>query len=163
MPKVRTIYNPGVAMVYVIKNTRTGETANAATCGIKDVDFKPWRSPKGTPKGQEFFKMKLGSKKDGFKSITFLNSSMQSSCISDDGEWEFIGIRPDGGTIPKLTDPTPINNKKSTVEYAHLSKKVKTSIEKVNNNELNVNKNQIHATIQNEEFVDMTEMNKILN
>jgi hypothetical protein len=162
MPKVRTIYNPGVAMVYVIKNTRTGETATAATCGIKDVDFKPWRSPKGTPKGQEFFKMKLGSKKDGFKSITFLNSSMQNSCLSDDGEWEFTGLRPDGGTIPKLTDPRAVKQK-STIEYAQPSKKVKATIEKVENNKLNVNKNQIHATIENEEFVDMTEMNKILN
>lgn len=163
MPKVRTIYNPGVAMVYVIQNTKTGEQITASTCGIKDVDCKPWRSPKGTPVGKEFFKMKIGSKKDGFNTVTFLNSVIYSTCLSEDGEWEFIGVRPNGGILRKLTDTSPIVKS----EYKNLalinSKRVKSSIEKIKDNNLSVPKTDIHTTIEHEEFVDMDEMNKILN
>jgi len=162
MKNLRTIYNPGVAMVYTILNLRTGELANAATCGIKDVEFKPWRSPKGTPMGKEFFKMKLGSKKEGITIITFLNSNKFSSCISDDGDWEFIGKRPDGGTIPKLSEAPEVKMDISPMSNI-ITKKVKAIIEKVNNNNLSMSHTQIQGTIENEEFVNLDEMNKILN
>lgn len=161
MPKIRTIYNPGVAMVYTIQNLKTGETHVAATCGIKDVEFKPWRSPKGTPAGKEFFKMKLGNKKDGFEIITFLNSSLHSRCLSEDGDWEFTGQRPDGGVLYKLADQPA---KGETEHYIPSnSKRVKISVQNVDNNDLSASPTEIHTTIENEEFVDMEEMNKILN
>jgi hypothetical protein len=101
--KIRTLYNPGVGMRYNIKNTKTGETQVASTLTVRDVDQKPWRSPKGTPAGQEFFKMKLGSKKEGFSFIKFMNSIKNTKCLSEDGQWEFVGERPDGSTIPLLS------------------------------------------------------------
>lgn len=161
MHKIRTIYNPGVAMVYIIQNTKTGELINSSTCGIKDVDFKPWRSPKGTPLGQEFFKVKIGNKRSGFKSITFLNSSIYDKCLSEDGEWEFIGKRPDGGTIRKLID-MPYEVKDVSTKSPLVNNRVISSIEKIQNNNLSLSTNQIHQTIENEEFIDMDEMNKIL-
>lgn len=162
MKNLRTIYNPGVAMVYTILNLITGELVTAATCGIKDVEFKPWRSPKGTPVGKEFFKMKLGSKKEGITIITFLNSSKYPSCISDDGEWEFIGKRPNGGTIPRLSEAPNVKNEELPISDI-ISKKVKAIIEKVNNNNLSMSNTQIQGTIENEEYVNLDEMSKILN
>ena len=162
MRNLRTIYNPGVAMVYTILNLRTGEFVNAATCGIKDVEFKPWRSPKGTPMGKEFFKMKLGSKKEGITIITFLNSNKFASCISDDGDWEFIGKRPDGGVISRLSESPNVKVDLAPASTI-LTKKVKAVIEKIGNNTLSMSPTQIQGTIENEEFVNLDEMNKILN
>lgn len=162
MPKVRTLYNPGVAMVYLIKNTKTDEVVSASTCGIKDVDCKPWRSPKGTPFGKEFFKMKIGTKKKGIKVLTFLNSSIFNTCLTDDGEWEFIGKRPDGGIIPKLTEGVSIQKTPSKESIVNNSKRVKTTIEQINDTRLTMTTTDIQTNIQNEEFVDIDEMNKIL-
>lgn len=101
--KVRTLYNPGVGMRYNVKNLKTNEIEVASTLTVRDVDQKPWRSPKGTPAGQEFFKMKMGSKKEGFVILKFMNSVKNSKCLSEDGNWEFIGERPDGSTVPLLS------------------------------------------------------------
>ncbi len=101
--KIRTLYNPGVGMRYNIKNLKTGSVEIASTLTVRDVDQKPWRSPKGTPAGQEFFKMKLGSKKTGFSVMKFMNSVRNDKCISEDGQWEFVGERPDGSVIPLLS------------------------------------------------------------
>lgn len=166
MPKIRTLFNPGVAMVYLITNLETGEQISAATCGIKDINFKPWRSPKGTPHGKEFFKMKLGSKKDGFTPITFINSSMFDKCVSDDGKWEFTGDRPDGGKIYKLTEQSnrPAPKKKETTEPTNpmLARRVKSVVEKIKDNNLPINKVQMQTAISNEEFVAIDEINSIL-
>jgi hypothetical protein len=167
MPKVRTLYNPGVAMVYCIKNTKTDEVVSASTCGIKDVECAPWRSPKGTPIGKEFFKMKIGTKKKGIKVVTFLNSSQYFRCLSDDGEWEFIGQRSDGGIIPKLTDENAKkaisgNNIPTKESIVTNSKRVKATIEKINDTRLSMSTSDIQTTLQNEEFVDLDEMSKIL-
>jgi hypothetical protein len=162
MHKVRTIFSPGVAMVYTIHNLKTGEDHPAATCGVKDVDCKPWRSPKGTAQGKEFFKMKLGSKKKGFEIITFLNSSLHSQCLSEDGEWEFRGLRPDGGILPRLSNDK--SSKKEVQKYIPINdKKTKAIIQQVDDNKVYATIEEIHNTIENEEFVDMDEMNKILN
>ena len=101
--KIRTLYNPGVGMRYNIRNTVTGLVEVASTLTVRDVDQKPWRSPKGTPAGQEFFKMKLGSKKTGFSVIKFMNSVRNDKCVSEDGQWEFVGERPDGSVVPLLS------------------------------------------------------------
>lgn len=162
MINARTIYNPGVAMVYVIQNTQTGECINASTCGIKDVDFKPWRSPKGTPLGEEFFKMKIGSKKEGISSITFLNSCKYDKCLSTDGIWEFIGKRANGGVIPKLSTLQSKDKNVVTSSIIVIDNRVTSSIDRVKDNNLSLSSNQIHQTIESEEFVDMDEMNKIL-
>ena len=86
--KIRTLYNPGVGMRYNIRNLVTGLIEIASILTVRDVEQKPWRSPKGTPAGQEFFKMKLGSKKTGFTIIKFMNSVRNDKCVSEDGQWE---------------------------------------------------------------------------
>jgi hypothetical protein len=162
MHTIRTIYSPGVAMVYIIHNLKTGEDHKASTCGVKDIECKPWRSPKGTPHGKEFFKMKLGNKKNGFQIITFLNSSIYNQCISEDGEWEFKGIRPDGGILQKVAEVQ--YNKKETPKCVPITdKKTKVIIQNIDDNKVYASIEEIHNTIENEEFVDMDEMNKILN
>jgi hypothetical protein len=104
--------------------------------------------------------MKLGSKSKGFKLITFLNSNRFTKCLSDDGEWEFIGKRPDGGIVPKLVENNKVKKEKPPIKINH--KGVKSVIQKIQGNALDITTTQIHATIENEEFVDMSEMQKIL-
>lgn len=101
--RVRTLYNPGVGMRYNITNVDTGEVIVASTLTVRDVDQKPWRSPKGTENGKEFFKMKIGTKRDGFTYIKFINSIKNEKCLSEDGVWEFNGVRPDGSALPLLS------------------------------------------------------------
>lgn len=110
--KVRTLYNPAVGCRYYIVNRRTGKKFIASTLTVRDKEQKPWRSPKGTPFGQEFFKMKLGSKKEGFEYIIFMNSSMNKECVSDDKKWEFTGESPNGTVIPRLDKEEKIKPKK---------------------------------------------------
>ncbi len=104
MSKIRTVFNPGVGIVYIIENTKTGEKIKASTLTTRDVDQKPWRSPRGTSEGQEFFKMKSGNKKKGFSYYKFMNSIKHETCLSEDGNWLFIGLKPDGVIIPKLIE-----------------------------------------------------------
>lgn len=102
--KVRTLYRTAVGVNYIIKNLKTNEEIVATTLNNRDKDRRPWRSPKGTPPGQEFFWMKLGNSKKGFIYIKFMNSSLNDRCLSDDGVWEFIGRRPNGQILPKLNE-----------------------------------------------------------
>lgn len=104
MSKIRTIYNPGVGIVYIIENTKTGEMIKVSTLTTRDADQKPCRSPMGTPEGREFFKVKSGSKKNGFTYYKFMNSIKCQTCLSEDGLWRFTGMKPDGVAIPKITD-----------------------------------------------------------
>lgn len=113
--KIRTLYNPAVGCQYQIKNLKTDTIHVASTLTVRDADQKPWRSPKGTPQGEEFFKMKIGKKQTGFTYIKFINSSLKTDCISDDGEWEFLAITPDGKQLPKLTDGLPARSNSSKI------------------------------------------------
>lgn len=101
---VRTIYNPKVGCQYIIENVQTGERMVASTLTIRDPEQTPWRSPKSTPPGQEFFKMKSGTKRGGFTYYKFMNSIQNVDCISEDGQWKFIGQRPDGEIVPRVID-----------------------------------------------------------
>jgi hypothetical protein len=104
MSKIRTVYNPGVGISYIIKNSKTGEKIKASTLTTRDADQKPWRSPRGTPEGQEFFKMKSGNKKKGFTYYKFMNSIQHETCLSEDGIWMFTGLKSDGSVIPKISE-----------------------------------------------------------
>jgi hypothetical protein len=130
MSKIRTTYNPGVGIVYIIENTKTGEKIKASTLTTRDADQKPWRSPRGTPEGQEFFKMKSGNKKKGFSYYKFMNSIKHETCLSEDGNWLFTGLKPDGTVIPKLTDI--VKKERTTTELPEIgSNVVRSKVEKV--------------------------------
>lgn len=129
MSKIRTIYNPGVGIVYLIENTKTGEKIKASTLTTRDVDQKPWRSPRGTPDGQEFFKMKSGNKKRGFSYYKFMNSVKNEKCLSEDGNWMFTGLKPDGAVIPKLVDIVKKEKTEDTSETS--SNVVRNTVERV--------------------------------
>ena len=100
-----THFNPALGVKYVIIN-KNGEKKIAKTLGIHDKKYAPIRSQRDTPKGNEFFKMLLDD-----TIIVFNNSLQNSKCLSDGGEWEFVGERPDGSSIEK-------KKKKSSVVIA---------------------------------------------
>lgn len=150
--KARTLYNPGVAMRYVVINTATNEKTYASTLSVRDVTEKPWRTPKGTPKGQEFFKMKMKNS-DGEKVIIkFINSVLHEKCLSEDGMWEFTGARPDGGELPFLTiKHTPLT--KSITEH-------KISVNKV---DLPSIVSVVDHTPSSEDFCNQEELDRLLS
>jgi len=130
MSKIRTTYNPGVGIVYKITNTETGEQIEASTFTTRDADQKPWRSPRGTKEGEEFFKMKSGTKKVGFTYYKFMNSVKNNKCLSSDGKWEFTGLKPNGIIIPKLTEI--VKKEKSKEETQENSRsEIRYKVEKI--------------------------------
>jgi hypothetical protein len=56
----------------------------------------------------------------------------------------------------------PYDVKGTDTQLPIVTNRVTSSIEKTQNNNLSLTTNQIHQTIESEEFVDMDEMNKIL-
>lgn len=128
MSKIRTNYNPGVGIVYIIKNTKTGELIKASTLTTRDDDQKPWRSPRSTIEGQEFFKAKSGSKKKGFTYYKFMNSIKNKQCLSEDGLWLFTGLKPDGTTIPKIIDTIKFDKKSLPTIISNI---VRSKVEKI--------------------------------
>lgn len=111
---IRTLYNPKVGCSYVVVNVNTGERSQGSTLTIRDHDQKPWRSPKSTPSGEEFFKMKSGTKRGGFVYYKFMNSINNPKCLSEDGVWEFIGLRTNGEVLQRVED----SNQESTDEVS---------------------------------------------
>lgn len=152
--RIRTLYNPAVGCKYLIKNTKTGAIESASTLTVRDVDQKPWRSPKGTPVGEEFFKMKIGKKQTGFTYIKFINSALNEKCLSDDGEWEFMAETPDGKKLPKLT----VGQKKSTKKKVTIkAKREKPKKEKKEEKVV-----EIREDIFDTEFIDQATLSEIL-
>lgn len=132
MSKIRTTYNPGVGIAYIITNRKNGETVNISTLSSRDVDQKPWRSPRGTPQGEEFFKAKSGKKKTGFTYYKFMNSVQHVECISDDGVWLFTGQKPDGTILTKLTNI--IKKEKQAVAPVIGNNTVRSLVESIDSN-----------------------------
>jgi hypothetical protein len=104
MQQIRTTFNPGVGIAYLIENVKTSIKIKASTLTSRDPDQRPWRSPANTPEGQEFFKMKSGTKKKGFIYYKFMNSNKLEKCLSEDGNWMFSGERTNGTNTKKQSD-----------------------------------------------------------
>lgn len=151
---IRTLYNPAVGCQYLIKNLETGNIETASTLTIRDVEQKPWRSPKGTPAGEEFFKMKMGKKKTGFTYIKFINSSLCDKCISEDGKWEFLAETPSGKKLPRLSH---VKVSSKTVSSKNNAKK------KVKNTKKEEPAIEIREDIFDNEFVDVDSISDILS
>jgi hypothetical protein len=98
--KPRILFNPKVGMQYYITDVEKNEELICSTLCARDKDQRPYRTPKGTAPGEEFFKVKIGSKKEGgFTIIKLMNSVSLDKCISDCGKYEFTGRRPNGQHI----------------------------------------------------------------
>lgn len=128
MTKIRTTYSPGVGIAYIITNKITGEKKNVSTLSSRDIDQKPWRSPRGTIPGNEFFKAKSGKKKIGFTYFKFMNSNQHPECLSDDGIWLFDGVKLDGTILPKLSE---IVRKEKIIIPEISNKSIRATVEKI--------------------------------
>jgi hypothetical protein len=162
MSKIRTIYNPGVGIVYKITNRKTGEQIEASTLTTRDAEQKPWRSPRGTKEGEEFFKMKSGTKKSGFTYFKFMNSIKNTECLTHDGEWLFTGLKPNGTVIPKLMD---IVKKEKKEEVSEISgNQIRYTVEKIDDtiamSEENI-KEKVES-INTDDFSDLGQLSQLL-
>jgi hypothetical protein len=160
--KIRVAYNPGVGIAYIITNKLTGEKRNVSTLSSRDIEQKPWRSPQGTPHGEEFFKVKSGKKKAGFTYYKFMNSAQLSECLSDDGVWLFSGLKPDGTILPRLD--TIIKKEKTVTEVSEGSSNiVRSTVEKVDNIVMNeeVIKEKVES-ISVDDFSASEQINELL-
>jgi hypothetical protein len=122
-------FNPGVGLCYFITEIKTGKQVRAATLCVRDDDQRPWRSSRSCPDKKMWFKMKIGTKRDGFTYIKFMNSNQHSKCLSEDGVYEFTGLKLNGDFLPRLSE---IPKKK-----------------KVINEETLINNNQVRYKIEN--------------
>jgi hypothetical protein len=94
--KVTTHYNPSLGIRYFVRNTKTDEKIIGKTLSPKNAEHLPVRSNRDTPHGEEFFKMEI----DG-NVHKFMNSIELPNCMSEDGKWEFTGLRPNGKSISR--------------------------------------------------------------
>lgn len=161
MSKIRTIYNPGVGIVYFIKNTKTGEEIEASTLTTRDADQKPWRSPRGTLEGQEFFKMKSGSKKIGFSYYTFMNSIKNDQCLSSDGEWLFTARKPSGNIIQKLVDIIK-KEKVASTESEFSGNQIRYKVDKINTESIPMSDESIKEKINSISTDDFSANDQLL-
>ena len=158
--RTRTIYNPKVGCKYRIRNVQTGEILIGSTLTIRDPDQKPWRSPKDTPQGHEFFKMKTGTKREGFTYYKFMNSNLNGKCLSEDGQWEFVGQTGDGYDINKVNE---LKNKKEETKkiVAHVnSTATSQEVEVV---EEQPTPEDIREDIMNSEYSNASALDKLMN
>jgi hypothetical protein len=89
--KITTHFNPSLGIKYVVKDTKNGSKVIGKTLSPKSKEHLPVRSSRETPVGEEFFKMVIEG--EVFK---FMNSIQHDKCLSEDGRWEFTGLRPNG-------------------------------------------------------------------
>lgn len=94
--KVTTHYNPSLGIRYFVKNTKNDSKVVGKTLSPKNTDHLPVRSNRDTPQGEEFFKMEIEGTVH-----KFLNSINLPKCQSEDGQWEFTGLRPNGKSISR--------------------------------------------------------------
>lgn len=158
--RTRTIYNPKVGCAYKMRNTQTGEILIGSTLTIRDPDQKPWRSPKDTPQGQEFFKMKSGTKREGFTYYKFMNSNQNSQCLSEDGVWEFIGQTAEGYDINKINDQ---KEKKEETKKIVAQVNSNTTLEQIEVQEEQPTTADIREDIMNSEFSNASALDKLMN
>ena len=156
---IRTLYNPKVGCAYVLINTSTGERSQGSTLTIRDNDQKPWRSPKSTPQGEEFFKMKSGTKREGFSYYKFMNSIIHPKCLSEDGVWEFIGVRPNGQALTRVeyNPQDNENDKGDTVVSLNLVDKANTAQVA----ESNFSQQELREEIMDSEFSNASALEEI--
>ena len=91
-------FSPPVGCRINLVNSKSGETVVASTLSIRDKTPFKHRTPKGTPKGKEYFYVKIHEGK-GWKYIKMLNSLILPNCISEDGNFLFYGELPSGGSL----------------------------------------------------------------
>lgn len=77
---------------------KSGHTVIASTLSVRDKTPFKHRTPKGTPKGQEYFYVKIKQNKE-WVFVKMLNSLTLPECISEDKQYVFKGELPEGGKL----------------------------------------------------------------
>jgi len=91
-------FSPPVGCRINLIDSRTGATVVASTLSIRDRTPFKHRTPKGTPKGKEYFYVKVHNG-TGWDYVKMLNSLTLPNCISEDKRYIFEGELPNGGTL----------------------------------------------------------------
>ena len=94
-----TLYSPPVGQRLIVKDTENDEEVFVSTLSVRDKTPFKHRTPKNTPKGQEYFyvKRKIAGE---WVFIKMLNSLLRTSCSSEDGRYVFEGKLPSGNVLP---------------------------------------------------------------
>lgn len=91
-------FSPPVGCRINLVNNKTGDVLVASTLSIRDKTPFKHRTPKGTPKGQEYFYVKLRNE-NKWVFVKMLNSLLLPNCVSEDGSYSFMGDLPNGGSL----------------------------------------------------------------
>lgn len=91
-------FSPPVGCRINLLDSASGKTVTASTLSIRDNTPFKHRTVKGTPRGQEYFYVKIfnGTKWDYIK---MMNSLLLPNCISEDRKYIFKGELPNGGRL----------------------------------------------------------------
>jgi hypothetical protein len=93
-----------------------GSVVTASTLSIRDKTPFKHRTPKGTPRGKEYFYVKTKNGKE-WSYIKMMNSNLLPKCISEDGKYIFEGEMANGGQLGqrKTTKVKPETRAKKNV------------------------------------------------
>jgi hypothetical protein len=91
-------FSPPVGCRINLVDATNGSTVVASTLSVRDRTPFKHRTPKGTPKGQEYFYVKIHNG-NGWDFVKMLNSLTLPNCISEDKRYIFEGELPNGGTL----------------------------------------------------------------
>ena len=113
-------FSPPVGCRINLLDSTSGKVVTASTLSIRDQTPFKHRTVKGTPRGQEYFYVKIfnGIKWDYIK---MMNSLLLPNCISEDGKFIFKGDLPNGGRLVG-------GSKKELHRIIGEKKEIKTSI-----------------------------------
>lgn len=127
-----THYNPALGVKYVLVNVVTGEQVVARVLSPKDKDNYPIRSPRNSVRGDEYFKMVF---KDGTVRKV-MNSLKRERVLTEDGQFEFIGKRPNGSIVPRSNEK--IKGVQIAPQVSELSEDEEDALEAMANTEQNI-------------------------
>lgn len=111
-----TLYSPPVGCRLVVIDNQENKEVIVSTLSVRDRTSFKHRTPKGTPKGEEYFyvKRRVGHE---WEYIKMMNSLTNDQCRSEDGRYIFEGKLPNGRGLPsgKLKNKIKVEKAKSQV------------------------------------------------
>ncbi len=104
-------FSPPVGCRINLIDSKSGNTIIASTLSVRDKTPFKHRTPKGTPKGQEYFYVKVRENKK-WVFVKMLNSLTLPECISEDKQYIFNGELPDGGMLVSGSNKKTVRKEK---------------------------------------------------
>lgn len=95
-----THFNPALGVKYIMVDVETGEKVTCRVLLPKEKHFHPIRSPRNSQRGEEFFKVMMPNG----EVVKVMNSLKRERVLTEDGKYEFIGMRPNGQSLPRSTE-----------------------------------------------------------